>query len=55
VSTPGKLSDYLESNRLTLANTKRLVIDEADYMLDMGFDADIEVCVCLNLILKINT
>ena len=37
VATPGRLIDLLEQKALSLADTRYLVLDEADQMLDMGF------------------
>ncbi|MFD1911458.1 DEAD/DEAH box helicase [Halodurantibacterium flavum] len=37
VATPGRLLDLLERGSLTLAETRYLVLDEADQMLDLGF------------------
>jgi len=37
VATPGRLLDLLDRRALTLAETRMLVLDEADQMLDLGF------------------
>lgn len=41
VATPGRLIAHLSSGVLKLGNVKYLVMDEADRMLDMGFQDDI--------------
>jgi superfamily II DNA/RNA helicase len=47
IATPGRLLDLFERGRVMLADTKILVIDEADRMLDMGFIPDVERIVSL--------
>jgi ATP-dependent RNA helicase RhlE len=37
VATPGRLLDLLDRRALTLSDTRFLVLDEADQMLDLGF------------------
>ena len=37
VATPGRLIDLIDRNAVKLADTKFLVLDEADQMLDLGF------------------
>lgn len=42
VGTPGRINDHLSRNSLKLGNTRFLVLDETDRMLDMGFAPQIE-------------
>lgn len=42
VGTPGRVIDHVEKGNLDLIGVERVVLDEADEMLDMGFREDIE-------------
>jgi ATP-dependent RNA helicase RhlE len=37
IATPGRLQDFIDRKLVNLRETKILVLDEADRMLDMGF------------------
>ena len=41
VGTPGRLLDHISRGTINLSKIKTLILDEADRMLDMGFDKDI--------------
>jgi len=41
VGTPGRLKDHIERDALDLSELKAVVLDEADEMLDMGFQEDL--------------
>ncbi len=43
VATPGRALDHLDRGTLNLGSVRFLVLDEADEMLDMGFQEDLEV------------
>lgn len=41
IATPGRLIDMLEKRRFTFNNCKFLCMDEADRMIDLGFEDDV--------------
>jgi len=41
IATPGRLNDHLQQRTVRLANVNVVVLDEADRMLDMGFEPQI--------------
>lgn len=43
VGTPGRVMDLLDRKRLVADKVRFVVLDEADQMLDMGFQEDMEV------------
>lgn len=45
IGTPGRLQDLMNMGVLSLANSKFLVLDEADRMLDMGFEPDMRAII----------
>ena len=42
IATPGRMFDLVSQGHLRLTNVKILVLDEADHMLDLGFNKDIQ-------------
>jgi len=46
IATPGRMTDFLERKNVGVSDVKFLVLDEADRMLDMGFEPDIRAIVC---------
>lgn len=45
IATPGRLIDFLEVGKTNLRRCTYLVLDEADRMLDMGFEPQIRKIV----------
>jgi len=45
IATPGRLKDHLDRGSVTLERVELLVLDEADRMLDMGFQEEIDSIV----------
>ncbi|KAJ3417300.1 DEAD-box ATP-dependent RNA helicase [Chytridiales sp. JEL 0842] len=45
IATPGRLMHMLETRQVTLSKVKFLIIDEADRLLDMGFEPDMRQIV----------
>lgn len=45
IATPGRLIDHLEGSATNLRRVTYLVLDEADRMLDMGFEPQVRTYV----------
>lgn len=43
VATPGRLQDMIRRNRVDFSDIKWVVLDEADEMLDMGFQEEVDI------------
>ena len=41
IATPGRLMDFVEKGKVTFANVKYLVLDEADRILNMDFEKEV--------------
>ena len=48
IATPGRLNDYLESGHVRLDDVTYVVLDEADRMLDMGFEPQVPTLLLSN-------
>jgi superfamily II DNA/RNA helicase len=46
VATPGRLLHFLNSKRMTLTLCKYFVMDEADRLIDLGFEEGSEIFFC---------
>ena len=42
IATPGRLIDVLENRYLVLSQCTYVILDEADRMIDMGFEPDVQ-------------
>ncbi|KAI8999942.1 P-loop containing nucleoside triphosphate hydrolase protein [Gaertneriomyces semiglobifer] len=45
IATPGRLIDFLERRKISLSKCRYLILDEADRMLDMGFEIQVREIV----------
>lgn len=45
IATPGRLIDFIEQKKISFSRLEMLVLDEADRMLDMGFQKPVEKIV----------
>lgn len=49
VATPGRFIDHLQQGNTSLMRISFVILDEADRMLDMGFEPQIREVWCLNI------
>ena len=47
VGTPGRLTDHLNRKTLNLSLAKQLILDEADKLLEMGFEEEVDQVVAV--------
>lgn len=47
IATPGRLKEFIETNRIRLSGFRNVVLDEADRMVDIGFINDITYFISL--------
>lgn len=45
IATPGRLNDFIQARQVRMDQVSYLVLDEADRMLDMGFEPQIQQIV----------
>ena len=46
IATPGRLVDHLENTKgFNLKSLKYLVMDEADRILNMDFETEVDICI----------